>query len=235
VPCDKWRAEVRPHERLERLLPRVEPVEWLYDGLNGKVIAWTKENGGTSDDPSVQVFLCAGDGRVFARCPDSGAYSASGLAGWLEEQLLAYEKLHPRTAVAFLPAELTGDEKRCEALDSAREAATPVLLYFAREERDADDKRAKAEWRACRAFEKGAFMSKKTAEDAAGWLLLRFDLADETHAAYALALGVKGAPALWMIVPGGEKPVDLGTKLKAANLSYHLKKFKPATASTPGG
>ncbi len=37
---------------MKAVLSRFESVEWFYDGLNGKIIPWTKENGGTSDDPS---------------------------------------------------------------------------------------------------------------------------------------------------------------------------------------
>lgn len=197
--------------------------------MGGKIITWTKENGGTSDDPSVQVFLCGKDGKVQSRCADGQAYDASSLSKWLEEALLAYEKEHPRTAVPFQPPELAGEgeEIRCEAIDAAREAGKPVLLYVGREGREEDARKLKAQVKSCRAFEKSCFGSKKTAEDAEGWLLLRFDLSDEAHAAFLQRYGIEEAPALRMIVAGEESPIDPGTKLKAANLSYHLKKHAP--------
>ena len=49
-----------------KVLSRFEPVEWLYDGLKGKIIPWTKEHGGKSDDPSIQAFVVGMDGKVFA-------------------------------------------------------------------------------------------------------------------------------------------------------------------------
>ena len=42
-----------------KILSRYEPVEWKYDGLKGKIVAWTLENGGTSHDPSVLAFVVA--------------------------------------------------------------------------------------------------------------------------------------------------------------------------------
>ena len=45
---------------------RYETVEWLYDGLSGKVIKWTKENGNDHDDPSVLVWVADADGTVIS-------------------------------------------------------------------------------------------------------------------------------------------------------------------------
>ncbi|MHC4848296.1 MAG: hypothetical protein ACYTEG_07565 [Planctomycetota bacterium] len=196
-------------------------MEWHYDGLKGKVIGWTKQNGSHHDDPSVLAWLVGRDGKLAAACPGRKAYSASSLAKWLDGELKKYEKLHPRTAVPFAPVEL--DELgECEALDAARRDNKPVLLYFGRE---TGEKKLKAEVKACRKFEKGTLGSKKAAAEAKGWLLLRFDLADTRHAAFAKKLGVERAPALWMLEPGKKEPTSLGTKLRGANLAYFLKKF----------
>jgi len=201
-------------------------VEWHYDGLKGKVIGWTKQNGSHHDDPSVLAWLVGRDGKLAAACPGNNAYSASSLAKWLDGELKKYEKLHPRTAVPFVPAELDALGE-CEALDAARRDNRPVLLYFGRE---TGEKKLKAEVKACRKFEKGTLGSKKAAAEAKGWLLLRFDLADARHAAFAKKLDVKAAPALLMFEPGSKEPTSLGTKLRGANLASFLKKF-----SAPAG
>jgi hypothetical protein len=212
---------VQPDDKLKKILARTEAVEWHYDGLKGKVIGWTKKNGSHHDDPSVLASLVGRDGKLAAACPGNKAYSASSLAKWLDVELKKYEKLHPRTAVPFVAVEL--DELgECEALEAARRENKPVLLYFGRE---TGDKKLGKQVKACRKFEKGTLGSKKAAAEAKGWLLLRFDLADVRHAAFAKKLGVQAAPALWMFEPGNKEPTSLGTKLRGANLAYFLKKF----------
>ena len=214
---------MQPHEKLGKLLPKVEAVEWHYDGLKGKIIPWTKENGGHSDDPSVQAFLVARDGNVFARCPDAKAYSASGLADWLAEQIRAYEKKYPRLSLAFEePDGLVRDGDDVTWSQDAR----PLLLFVGREERRDDDRSAQKQVKETRKFEKRAFKHKDLAEAAKGWTLVRLDLANEDHALLARGLGVTEAPALLMFLPDEEKPQDL-KRIKAASLLYHLKKHAP--------
>ena len=216
---------MQPHEKLQKLLPKVEAVEWYYDGLNGKIIPWTKENGGHSDDPSVQAFLVARDGNVFARCPDAKAYSASGLAGWLDEQVRAYAKKYPRLSLAFEePADVERDGNKV----TWRQGARPLLLFIGREERRDDDRAAKKQVKETRKFEKRAFQHKDLAEAAKGWTLVRIDLGDETHALIARGFAVTEAPALLMFLPDETRPKDLG-KIKAASLVYYLKKHAPET------
>jgi len=207
------------------MLPRFEAVEWLYDGLKGKIIEWTLANGGTSHDPSAQAFLVARDGTVFNRCPGGKLYSGSSFSKWLAEQAKAYDKKYPRTRVPFSMVEVV--DGRCEALDAAREGQKPILLYVGREETAKDDKSAKKQVKAARKFEKGTLGSKKAGEAAKGWTLLRFNLADPEHAKLLKPFGVEAAPALLMFLPGGEQPQDLGTKLKGPNLAYHLGKHAP--------
>jgi len=206
----------------------VEPVEWLYDGLRGKIIPWTKANGGHSDDPSAQVFLVGRNGKVFARCPGAQAYSASGLSKWLAAQIVAYAKRYPRTALAFQEAEITLEQNRprCEALDAARRVGKPILLYVGREATPRDDRKAKAQVKAVRKFEKGTLSSKRAAAAAKGWTLLRLDISKPAHAALARGFGVKQAPTLLLWAPAMEKPRDLG-KLQPASLAYNLKKSGP--------
>jgi hypothetical protein len=216
---------VQPHEKLGKLLPKVEAVEWHYDGLNGKIIPWTKENGGHSDDPSVQAFVVGRDGAVFARCPDAKAYNASALADWLEEQIRAYGKKYPRLSLPFEePEGLTRDGDDVAWDQDAR----PLLLFIGREERRDDDRLAQKQVKVTRKFEKRAFQHKDLAEAAKGWTLVRLDIADENHALLARKFGVTVAPALLMFLPGEEKPTDL-RKIKAASLVYHLKKHAPKT------
>jgi hypothetical protein len=214
---------VQPNEKLGKLLPKVEAVEWHYDGLNGKIIPWTKENGGHSDDPSVQAFVVGRDGTVFARCPDAKAYNASALADWLEEQIRAYGKKYPRLSLPFEePEGLTRDGDDVTWNQDAR----PLLLFIGREERRDDDRPAQKQVKVTRKFEKRAFQHKDLAEAAKGWTLVRLDIADENHALLARKFGVTVAPALLMFLPGEEEPTDL-RKIKAASLVYHLKKHAP--------
>jgi hypothetical protein len=210
---------------MTKVLVRAEAVEWHYDGLKGKVIQWTHANGSDHHDPSVLAWLVGRDGKVVARCPGGKAYNASGLAGWLDDELKKYEKLHPRTAVPLVAAELDDDGK-CTVLSEAVEAKKPVLIYFGRE---SGTKKQKKEISACRKFEKGTLGSKKAGAAAKGWVLLRFDLADEKHAAFAKALGVVAAPALLIWEPGSDKPTNIGTKVRGPNLAYHLKKISPVS------
>jgi hypothetical protein len=221
---------VRPHEKVARQLPRFECVEWLYDGLKGKIIPWTKQHGGTSDDPSVQAFVVARDGSVLSRCPNSAGHAASPFARWLDEQAKLHDKRYPRTKVPFAMAEITrdhDDRPRCGSLEEARESGKPILLYVGRDPRPEDERRVRKQIKAAQRFEKGTLGSKKAAEAARGWVLLRLNLAEKSHAAFASTLGVEAAPALLMFLPGEERPVDLGCKLKGPNLAFHLNKHAP--------
>jgi hypothetical protein len=211
---------------MNKVLLRAEAVEWHYDGLKGKVIQWTHANGSDHHDPSVLAWLVGRDGKVVARCPGGKAYNASGLSGWLEEELKKYEKLHPRTAVPLVAAELN-EEGKCAALTEAVEAKKPVLIYCGRE---SGTKKQKKEITACRKFEKGTLGSKKAATAAKGWVMLRLDLSDKKHAELAKTLGVTAAPALLLWEPGKDAPTNLGTKVRGPNLAYYLKKFSAASA-----
>lgn len=220
---------MQTHEKVKKLLPRVEAVEQLYDGLNGKIIKWTLEHGNTSHDPSALAFLVARDGQVLSKCPNP--YSGSSFAKWMEEEVKEYERTHPRTAVPLVMAGLVKDEDgksySCPAFDEAREAGKPVLLYAGRDARPDDSRKLKKEVKAARRLEKRAFGSKKAAEAAKGWVLLRLNLGEKEHAVYAKSLGIESAPAVLMFLPGEEKPVDLGTRIRGANLEYHFKKHAP--------
>ena len=90
------------HEEVRRQLARFEPVHWLYDGLGGKVIRWTKEHGGTSEDPAAQAFVLTAQGKVVARAENNATlYAPKAFARWLKEQADRYEREHPRTKVAL--------------------------------------------------------------------------------------------------------------------------------------
>jgi hypothetical protein len=220
---------VQGHDKVTAVLARFEAVEWRYDGLHGKAIKWTNERGNTHPDPSVLAFVVTPDERLVAMAPGRSVYAASSFAKWLREQSDAYERAHPRTKVPFVRAtvETTGGEPRCDEMTKAREAGKPIVLLFGREGRPDDDRSAKAEVKATRAFVKKQLGSKQAAENAKGWTLLRFDLADAGHASFAKKLGVSQAPATLMIVPGEKDPIDLTTKLRSGSLAYWLKKHGP--------
>jgi hypothetical protein len=215
-------------------LRRFEIVEWWYDGLNGKIIPWTTEHGNTSHDPSVQAFVLKADGAVLARAPNAEVYQASSFTKWIQGQADEFEKKYPATRVPFLRAEVVAEDGgtavHCPALDEAREAGRPVLAYFGREEREGQDRGHRAEVKAARKLEKSALDSKKAAEAAAGWVLLRFDLGDEAQARFAAILGVEKAPGLVLFAPGAEQGEVLTSRPTGASLAYLLKKHAAAAS-----
>jgi hypothetical protein len=223
---------VQPDEKVQKLLHRFEPVEWLYDGLNGKIIKWTLENGGTSHDPSILAFVVGRDGEVFSSLMKGKQYAASSFAKWMEEQADAYEKLHPATRLPFQRAKVvargegTDRAHHCAALDEAR-AEKPVLLYFGRDRFKEGDKTGKKENKLSRSFVKKTLNSKSAEKESKGWAMLRFDLADESHAAFAKTLGVEAAPALLMWLPGKDEPEALRKGISGQSLAVILKKHRP--------
>src|SRR5262245_927765 len=229
--CDTWRDRVPKDADVQKQLPRFEQVEWHYDGLNGKVIPWTRQHGGTSEDPAVQVFVVTPDTGDVARAPRETAYAPSQFAKWLKEQADAFEKAHPATKVPFVPAEVavqaegTSRTWTCAAIDEARAASRPVLVYVSRGERADAEKALKAQAAAARKLEKAALDSSDVAKALEGWTLLRLDLADADHAAFAKTLGADKAPALLAIDPGEEKPQSLDTSLAGDALAFRIRKF----------
>lgn len=223
---------------LQPVFARFETVEWLYDGLNGRIIPWTKQHGGTSDDPSGQAFVVGVDGRVLARCPDAKAHAASAFATWAGEQADLYEKSHPRTRVQLLRAGVSLDgsgadaRATCQEYDAALAARQPILLYVGRDSFEEADRVGKAEAAAAAKLEKGALDSKSAAEASVGWRLLRIDLARAPDRAFAALLGVKAAPALVLVPVPAEGaaavPQILPRATDGASLAYALKKHGPA-------
>jgi hypothetical protein len=216
---------VQGDEDVAKLLSRFECVEWDYDGLGGKIIPWTKEHGGHSDDPSVQAFVVAPDGTVQARAPDAAPYRPGSFSKWLAEQAKVFDRAHPRLRMPFVFAEVTkGEPPVCAEVDEAHGAESPVLLYFGREPRDDAARDERKQSKACRSFERKTLDSKSAAAAAEGFVLLRFDLSREAHAAYATHLGVEAAPTLLLWLPGEEEPEDLGGRITSSALAYRLKK-----------
>lgn len=210
-------------------------MEWCYDGLGGKIIEWTMENGSPKDHPSLLAFIVGRDGKVFSLLDNGQQYQASSLSKWAEEQANAYEKKHPTTRMPFargsvrIRREGTDTKASSDEVDEAREKKQPILLYFGRGYHAPKDKVGKREVKRARKFEKGALNSKKSAAQAKGWVLLRFDLADEEHAAFAKQHGVTEAPTLMMWTPAGEKPVTLDRKITTGSLVMKMKKaLEPA-------
>ena len=220
-------------DEVKEQLRRYEIVEWCYDGLNGKIIPWTTKHGNESHDPSVQAFVLKSDGAVLARAPNAQVYQASSFTKWIKGQADDYEKKYPATRVPFVRAEVVaaddgGTDVRCPELDAAREAGRRVLAYFGREEREGQERKVRTEVKAARKFEKSTLDSKKAAEAATGWTLLRFDLGDARQARLAATLGVEKAPALVLFAPGAEQGEVLKARLTGASLAYLLKKQNEA-------
>lgn len=213
---------------VQKAFDRFETVEWLYDGLNGKVIKWTKEHGNDHDDPSVLVFVADADGNVLGK--SENAYQPAGFRKWLEEQADAYERAHPTTRMPFARAEVkvTGEgdarEASCAELDAAREDGRPVLVYVGRSAKADDDRKVASVLKACRKLEKGTLDSDSAADAAEGVLLLRLDVADDDHALLAKQLGAEKVPTLLLFAPGAE-PEDLGGRITGPSLAHKLKKL----------
>ncbi len=231
--CDTWRGRVPKDADVARQLSRFERVEWLYDGLNGKVIPWTKEHGGTSEDPAVQVFVVGLGGREVTRAPRDSAFAPEAFAKWLKDEADTFGKAHPVTRIPFVAAQVTKTQGgttptwSCAAIDDARSSKIPVLVYVGRGEPDASDKAAKAQAAASRKLEKGLLDSETAAKALDGWTLVKLDVADADHLAYAKSLGVEKAPALLLIVPGEEKPQVVDPSITADSLAFKLKKLAP--------
>jgi len=224
-------------EDLAKVLPRFEAVEQHYDGLNGKIIKWTLANGNANHDPSVLAFVVGPDGKVFASLMNGQQYQAGAFTKWAKQQANAYERAHPSTRLPFARAKVTvsggadgaDGAATCEELDAARADEKPVLLYFGRGHFAPKDKTGKKEAKAAQKFEKGTLNSKSAEKYAVGWVLLRFDLADESHAVLAKQLGVESAPALLFFPVGAEAPQALDGRTSGAALGAVLKKHLPAS------
>lgn len=231
--CDTWRGRVPKDADVAKQLPRFERVEWLYDGLNGKVIPWTKEHGGTSEDPAVQVFVVTDGGSAVTRAPRESAYAPGSFAKWLKDEADAFEKAHPSTRIPFVAAEVakrtegTTTTWSCAAIDDAKSAKVPVLLYVSRGDLDTADRAAKAQAAASRKLEKGLLDSETAAKALEGWRLVKLDLADADHLGYAKSLGVEKAPALLLFVPGEPAPQVLDPSIAADSFAFRAKKLAP--------
>ena len=224
---------------MAKVATRFEAVEQLYDGLNGKIIGWTKENGGTSDDPSVQVFVVGADGKVIERAPDADAHQPKQLVKWLTKHADAWEKAHPKTKVPFVATTVrvtgSGETRRvvCDELDAARNAGKPVAIYLGREPRDGDKGDAKAEATAARKFEKQVLGSEEAAKAGAGWTLLKLDRSDPDHALLVATLGLATpsiiAPSIVLYLPEVSEPALLDRMTSSGTLTKWFKKV-PAKA-----
>jgi hypothetical protein len=192
----------------------------------------SKKAGKPNDHPSLLAFLVGRDGKPFAILSNQQQYQAGSLSKWALEQLGLYEREHPRTRLPFVPAKVEVDgegtdlQASCEECATAHEAGLPIMLYFGRGHFDPKDKKAKKQNKLARKFEKGTLNSKTAQKAAKGWTLLRFDLSDPDHAAYATKLGVKAAPDLLLWLPGAEKPEVLGRQTSGHRLASLFKKHR---------
>ncbi len=221
-------------EDVVKVLPRFEAVEQIYDGLNGKIVKWTLENGNSNHDPSILAFVVRPDGTVFSSLMNGQQYQAGSFAKWAKEQANAYGKAHPSTRLPFARADVTLDGEGTDAkavskeFDAARADDQPVMLYFGRGHHAPDDKTGKKQTKAARTFEKKVLDSKSAEKQAEGWVFLRFDLADDLHARLAEQLGVTSAPTLLAFAPEAETPVTLDARTTGAKLAAALKKHRVA-------
>lgn len=229
--CDTWRTRVPVEADVRRMFTRYERLRWEYDGLHGKVIPWTLENGGTSKDPSAQAFVIGRDGKVIARAPDSVAYTPTRFAEWLETEFLEYDDAHPRYRAGFRFGRLTASSG--DTTDGATLALSddrPTLLFVERTALPDDDRAHTQQSRAATKYATKVLDSKKLTAAVAGVDCVRLDLADAEHARVARALGIDAAPALLFLAPGAE-PESLDVKASASSTAYRVKKLVADTAS----
>lgn len=216
VASDSWRERMPEDAEVARQLWRFEQAEWLYDGVGGKVIQWTRANGGTSDDPTVQAFVVlpdvAPETRAVTRAPRDALKTPDAFAKWLKEHADAYEKTHPVPRLAYVAgavrAQGEGTARTCSipAVDSARKEDRAVLVFIARSETRDSDKEAKAQAAASKKTEKGFLDSDLFARIYQGWTLIRIDIADPDALAYAKSFGVDKAPFYLQFFPGETEP-----------------------------
>lgn len=229
--CDTWHDRVPSDADVAKQMARFEQAEWQYDGLTGKVIPWTKEHGGTSDDPAVQVFVVVPDTAQVTRAPRDEAFAPGDFAKWLKGEADAFEKTHVATRIAFAAAEIkteiqgTTTKWSCAAIDAAKKDAKPVLVYVSRGERADADKTAKAQAAASRKLEKGLLDSEQAAKAVEGWTLVKLDVAEADQLAYAKLLGADKAPVLLAFGPGDDKPQALDLTITGEALAFKLKKL----------
>jgi hypothetical protein len=177
-------------------------------------------------------------GTVIARA--ASASQPSAFATWLNEQADAYERTHPTTKVPLIRAKVVGTGEgadrtvTCSVLDDAREEGRPVLLYVGRTEKVGDPKKARSVAAASRKFEKSTLGSKKAAEAAGDFVLLRLDVGDPDHALLAKNLGVKKIPTVLLWAPKAKEPTDLGGRISGASLANKMKKTPKLPADEIG-
>ena len=206
----------------------MEPVEWGYDGLGGKIIKWTMDSGSPSDHPSILAFFVGVDGTVESMLDGGKQYGVGSFCKWLEEQVKAYEKAHPKTRLPFVLTDVmeADGSYTCKAASDAHEAGQRVLLFFGRERFDPKDKPAKKEAKLTRSFAKKVLNAQAAEKQKEGFVFLRFDVSDEAHAAYAKQLGPEQIPALFMWLPGESAPTDLGKRISGSGLAQAMKKSR---------
>jgi hypothetical protein len=230
-------------EAVKKQLVGFELVQWNYDGLGGKVISWTKENGGESDDPNVQAFVLDFDGNVRSRADERAVFTPAQFGRWLKQQSASYAKDYPQTrlqltrAVVELatPSDDKTSESRatCAALETARQSGAPILVYVGHGPATSGtpSRATKAEIKACVRFESDALNSKQAHMAAKKWTLLRIDRSRPADAALARSLGVTKAPAIVLLpaptkaAPEKRTPVLLDGKTTGLALAHQLKKL----------
>ncbi len=181
------------------------------------------------------AFVVGVDGKVFASLMNGQQYQAGAFTKWASEQVRAYEKAHPSLRLPFTRSKVVmegegADAKAvCADLDDARDDEKPVIVYFGRGHHAPKDKNGKRQVKAARKFEKATLDSKSAAAQADGWVMLRMDLSDEAHAAFAKGLGVTEAPTMLLFAPGADKPRLLDGRTSGNQLAAILKKHKVAS------
>jgi hypothetical protein len=212
---DTWHERVPTDPEVAKQLWRFEQAEWQYDGLGGRVIPWTREHGGTGEDPTLQAFVVLPDTGQVTRAPRDDAFAPSAFAKWLKDQADAFEKTHPIPKLAYVKGDVrtegegTAAKWVCPALDAARKDDRKVLLFISRSEKSDADKTAKAQAAASKKTEKGFLDSERFARFYQGWTLIKIDLSDPDDLAFAKSYGVEKAPYYLLFRPGDEKPEEI--------------------------
>lgn len=212
ITCDTWRDRVPDDPDVARQLWRFEQAEWPYDGLAGKVIPWTRNHGGTSDDPTIQAFVILPDTGAVTRASREQSLTPDSFAKWLKDQADAYEKTHPIPKLGYVSGEMrtegegTGKKWFCSTVDAARKDERAVLVFVSRSEKSGADKAAKAQASESKRVEKAFLDSELFARLYQGWTLVKIDLSNPDDLYYAKSWGVEKAPYYIEFALGADKP-----------------------------
>jgi len=187
-----------------------ECTEWLYDGLKGQVIKWTKEHGNDNDDPAERVWVLDAAENVVGSPSSRELRSPEEFAAWLGQTKVEHDRrtgrIPPEMAVEWSdaivrdPGEGEGPGLVLEGLAAAKQDAMPLFGYVAIPASKQDDRKLKPLRKRCEKLEHGALADETLAKLAARCFSVRFDFTKPKVRQYLKETWkIKKAPLLFVI------------------------------------